>query len=483
MGNYTNSNGHFDNQKCNSSGINANYILNRSNYSITTGIARHSFAAGENGGLKSDGDLAGAYRPELLPVNLNGASSKMMVLTWQGIQTGSISLKGKAPASEQSDSTALDSLTKPTPPRGKINIAHVFRISSVTRKYTDSNSDAPFYLNTYSDKLNSNDSVKFLTWTNDISLLSDTVHLGKFPLLLKAGVNPDFYRYQYDSLSSYGYAVGLNGKMAWSNQHSSLGITGKWVAVGFSAGDYNLNALYVIRPPSWEGKSEVAVNLFARGCSPDPVIRDFQSNHFRWTNDFLRQNETGLILNWKLTRIRLLLEASLIANKSRIYFDDIGMPAQMNGRMQVLSIKGSKEFSAGPFRSTVSALVQHSTSDKIRLPMFVGSSSTFIHHDISFPKTNGELQIEYGIDLNYSTAFFGYDFMPATGVFFIEDEKALGNYPYLNVFAQMKVKRTRVFVEWCQTFSDLLPEQSFAVLHYPSMRPHLKYGVYWHFYD
>jgi hypothetical protein len=73
--------------------------------------------------------------------------------------------------------------------------------------------------------------------------------------------------------------------------------------------------------------------------------------------------------------------------------------------------------------------------------------------------------------------------MPATGVFYSENEKLLGNYPYLNVFVQMKVKRTRIFVEWCQTFADLLPEQSFAVLHYPSMRPHLKYGIYWHFYD
>lgn len=149
----------------------------------------------------------------------------------------------------------------------------------------------------------------------------------------------------------------------------------------------------------------------------------------------------------------------------------------------VFSARGSKEFTAGPFRSSITALVQYSTSDKIRLPLFAGSTSTFMHHDISFPKTGGAIQIEYGLDLSYSTSFYGYAYMPATGIFFAENEKELGNYPYLNLFAQMKVKRTRVVVQWCQTFADILPEQSFAVLHYPSMRPHLKYGIYWHFYD
>jgi hypothetical protein len=167
----------------------------------------------------------------------------------------------------------------------------------------------------------------------------------------------------------------------------------------------------------------------------------------------------------------------------RIYFDTLGLPAQLNTRMTVFSFGGSKEFKAGAFRSSISGLVQYSTSDKIRLPLFAGSTSTYMHHEITFPKTGGAIQVEYGIDLSYSTDFYGYAYMPATGVFFGQDEKVLGNYPNLSAFVQMKVKRTRVFVEWCQTFADLLPEQSFAVLHYPSMRPHLKYGIYWHFYD
>ncbi|TSA34540.1 MAG: hypothetical protein D4R64_11560 [Porphyromonadaceae bacterium] len=484
LGNYSNSDGHFSKQKCNSSAIRVNYLLIRKNYNLVTGFSRNSFSFNENGGLKSDEQLIGAYLPNLIPVNLSGAATKMSVLTWQGVQTGSIRLPGKHSITpDQPDSTVRDSLSETSSNKHSLRVVHAFRISSVSRKYTDSSSDSDFYQNTYSEDKATKDSMSFLSWTNDISLLSDTLHIGKHPVVLKGGINPDFYRYQYSNIVSNGYSLGLNGKITRRDQFNFIELAGNWTAAGYSAGDYKLAATYSLIPGKIENGSEISFELFVRGCSPDPIIREYQSNHFRWTNDFLRQHESGLNVKWNVTEIRSALAASIISNKGWIYFDTTGIPAQLKDRMTVLSLKGSKDFTAGAFRSSISALVQYSTSDKIRLPLFVGSTSTFMHHDIRFPSTGGEMQVEYGIDLSYSTGFYGYAYMPATGIFFAENEKVLGNYPNLNVFAQIKVKRTRMFVEWVQTFAGLLPEQSFAVLHYPSMRPHLKYGIYWHFYD
>lgn len=484
LGNYYNSEGHFSNQKANSSSINVNYILSRDNYKLITGLSRNSFGFSENGGLQSDEQLIGSLQPQYLPVNLSGAATKMNVLTWQGVQTGSINLSKRIPIrGELPDSASADSL--PGNPQNKkiLRIVHLFRISDVSRKYSDSSVDSGFYQNTYSEDMATKDSVRFLSWTNTISLLSDTLHAGKFPFVVKGGINPDFYRYQYADSISYGYALGLNGEISKNDQFSQLRIAGNWIAAGYPSGDYSLVAKYSLIPGKQKSGSEFVFELFTKGCSPDPVIRNYSSNHFRWTNDFTRQHESGLTVKWNLPGIRSVLDLGMIINKGWIYFDTLGLPAQLRDRMTVFSIKGSKDFTAGVFRSSVSALVQYSTSDKIRLPLFIGSTSTYIHHDIRFPKTNGELQVEYGFDLNYNTGFYGYAYMPATGVFFGENSRILGNYPNLNVFFQMKVKRTRIFIEWCQTFADLLPEESFAVLHYPSMRPHLKYGFYWHFYD
>jgi len=482
LGSYYNSAGHFSNQNCNSSVIKANYLLKRKNYNLITGFSRNSFNFSENGGLKSDEDLK-TYLPSTISVNLTGAVTKMSILTLQGVQSGSINIGRKNTGiANPPDSTVRDSVP-PSPKIKSLHISHLFRISELSRKYSDLSADAVFYQNTYTATGAAKDSIRFLTWTNEINLRSDTVLIGKHPVVVIGGINPDFYRYRFEDNITNGYSFGLNGKISERDQFSYAELAGKWIMAGYPAGDYHLAAKYSLIPGKQVDGSEISFELFARGCSPDPVIRSYQSGHFGWHNDFSRQHEAGLTVDFKIPLIRSEITANLISNKGWIYFDTLGLPAQLNDRMNVFSLKGSKEFKAGVFRSSISALVQYSTSDKIRLPLFVGSTSTFIHHDISFPSTGGAMQLEYGFDLSFTSAFYGYAYMPATGIFFAENQKILGNYPYLNVFAQIKVKRTRLFVAWCETFADLLPEESFAVLHYPSMRPHLKYGIYWHFYD
>jgi len=476
-----------------------NYILNRANYSLITGLSRNSFKYNENGGLASADDLSTAFYANLIPVNLTGAAVELSAMTWQGIQTGTFRLGGKrtksAPAADSlkqdsllmeypvNDSIPQDSLQNQLPERRSPTIAHTFKITNVTRKYTDVAADADFYANTYSEGKASSDSLKFLSWTNKVNLLADTLSIGRHPVVLEGGVNPDFYRYQVADTTMYGFSFGLNGTMTRRFERSTLNVSGNWTALGFAAGDYGLQGTLTRSGSTDSTGLGLTVTVFARGASPDPFIRNFNSNHFRWSTDFSRQHESGLKLGISAPAVHAGIEADLVYNVNRIYFDTTGMPAQLTKGMSVLSLKGYKEFRARAFRSRLTGLVQYSTSDILRLPLFVGTTSTFMHHDVTFKSTGGGIEVEYGFDLTYTTAFRGYAYMPATGVFLLQNQQNLGNYPHLNVFAQMKVKRTRLFVQWCHTFADLLPDQSFSVLNYPSMRPHLKYGIYWHFYD
>ena len=213
------------------------------------------------------------------------------------------------------------------------------------------------------------------------------------------------------------------------------------------------------------------------------MVLKYRSTLFNWINKFIKQNEAAIVIAYSLPCIRLDISLSGYYNENRIYFNPDAVPAQLEDPMFSGAFSLSKRFSAGPFRSSLNLMAQYSSSPIIRLPLFTGSSSTFMHHDIRFKKTDGVLELEYGFDLRYNTRFTGYAYMPATGFFYRQDDIRVGNYPWLDLFAQIKVKRTRLFVEWCHTFSGLLAANSFSVAHYPYMRPHLKYGVYWHFYD
>jgi hypothetical protein len=336
MGKYFNSDGHFSNQKGNSSVFNVNYIRNREYYKLVTGVSRFSSGFAENGGLKSDDQLIDASQPLYIPVNLSGADSKMNVLSWQGVQTFNLDFsrprKGKnkrteglpadsvardssqispsipdlalmdrnvadslvrdsvAKGSLLRDSVSRDSLKEPGRNWKPLTILHSFKITDYSRKYSDSKADAAFYRYTYSEDQITSDSVRFLAWTNTISVLSDTVRIGQFPVILKGGLNPDFFRYQHASNTIYGAALGLHGVLSKSNQFSGIDIAASWVAVGYNSGDYNVNASYRFIPARKLDGSEIAFKLFTRATSPDPMIKEYDSNHFRWSNDFARQS-------------------------------------------------------------------------------------------------------------------------------------------------------------------------------------------------
>ena len=63
-----------------------------------------------------------------------------------------------------------------------------------------------------------------------------------------------------------------------------------------------------------------------------------------------------------------------------------------------------------------------------------------------FKSTNGKLNTQLGVDVNYNTLYHPYAYMPATGRFYRQDQVAAGNYPFINAFFNFKVQRTRVFV-------------------------------------
>lgn len=484
-GTYINSEGHFDNQKSNMSMIHANYRLIRENYTLITGLSRKKFNSGENGGLSDDASLLGSSYPNLLAVNLSAASSNTTDLAWQGIQSFRFGRGNKTPPA---DSLAQPDSLHPAPenPPGRkiIRIDHQFLVRDFNRKYLDDSPPEDFYPFNPGSLNSIADSVRFTSWTNQIDFVPDTLMIRDKAFSVRGGIRPDFFRYQYADTAQLGMRLGIGGEILYHGRKNTITVGGNWIAAGYSAGDYA--ASVTLNRPLLEGSDkqfQFAITLSAAKAGADPMARQYRSALFTWDNTFLKQNEAAAVIACSLPFLSLDVSLAAYYNEHRIYFNSDAIPAQLADPMASAVVKVTKRFTAGPFRSSVSLLAQYSSSPVISLPLLTGYTSTFMHHDIRFAKTEGVLEVEYGFDLRYNTKFTGYSYMPATGLFCLQDESAVGNYPWLDVFAQIKVKRTRLFVEWCHTFSSLMAANSFSVAHYPYMRPHLKYGVYWHFYD
>jgi len=81
------------------------------------------------------------------------------------------------------------------------------------------------------------------------------------------------------------------------------------------------------------------------------------------------------------------------------------------------------------------------------------------------------------------TPYYAMKYMPATGRYFNQSETQIGNYPYINVFLNLKVKRTRIFIMGDHLNSGLMGYEYFLVPNYPLNIRMIRYGLAWTFYD
>ena len=110
----------------------------------------------------------------------------------------------------------------------------------------------------------------------------------------------------------------------------------------------------------------------------------------------------------------------------------------------LLPLSFRKEMKAWKFHLATDVIVQKSSnSDVLDLPLVTIRSAGYFEHLFRFKQTGGKLNTQIGVDVNYNTLYHPYSYMPATGRFYRQDQEFAGNYPFINVFLNFKVQRTR----------------------------------------
>ena len=66
----------------------------------------------------------------------------------------------------------------------------------------------------------------------------------------------------------------------------------------------------------------------------------------------------------------------------------------------------------------------------------------------------------------------------------MQTERKIGDYPWLDVFANFKWKRAAIFIKVRNLGEGISgPGDYFSALHYPRVPLQLQYGLSWSFYD
>lgn len=225
-------------------------------------------------------------------------------------------------------------------------------------------------------------------------------------------------------------------------------------------------------------KESLSLQLLAEDRTPDYIYKHWYSNHFIWNNKF---NNTQLVqakLSAKMSMIGISAIYKGITNY--LYFDQLGYPMQFTGNISNTSI--NLNFENVFFKHLgvrVDQSFQNTSSNLISLPKSVSIASLF--YKGNWFKNN--LQLCFGGQVEYYDEFTPYGYMPATQTFYVQEDFKAGNFGFVDVFLNARIKPVTFFFKMENVLHGMLGTNYSMVPGYYQPERALRFGLTWLFFD
>jgi hypothetical protein len=273
----------------------------------------------------------------------------------------------------------------------------------------------------------------------------------------------------------------LGGKFSWL-------VNGELYFDRYRQGDYILNGQITRSFDLKKGRLDWMVTGGMNNRTPSFWYTQWGSNHFIWNFDAQKESrlELGTRVSYPARHADVRLDYAVINNY--LDFDTLAMPSQDTSRLTVLSLSLRKDFSLWKFHLVPDVIIQQSSNrDVLNLPLATVRFAAFIEHMFRFEKTNGRLNTQLGIDVTYHTLYYPYAYMPATGRYYRQEQSEAGEYPFINAFLNIKLKRTRLFLMFDHLNYGMMKGEKLynydMVPYYPQPIRRFTFGLAWTFYN
>ena len=355
---------------------------------------------------------------------------------------------------------------------------------------------ARFWDNTYLSKTGTNDRTEYSTLTNTlgISLLEGFNKYAKAGLAAYATHQIRKYTQTTDTIDRIttlpeGLSPYPVSKVPHKSSENLLWIGAQLTKQQGSLLRYNATAQFGIAGPV-AGDIDIDGNLSTRfkllgdsvtltaygkfsNQEAPYLMNHYVSNHFIWENDFgkIRRFRVGGKLDIPQTKSFLNVGVENLQNY--IYFNEKCLPTQHGGSVQILSASLNQNFKLGVLHIDNKLTYQTSTDETvIPLPKFSIYSNLYILF-----KVCGVLDVQLGVDCDYYTKYKSIAYQPATMSFYNQREIEVGNYPFMNAYANMKLDKARFYVMFSHVNQGMTGNNYFVLPHYPLNPRKFQIGV------
>ncbi|MDE6514297.1 MAG: putative porin [Muribaculaceae bacterium] len=206
---------------------------------------------------------------------------------------------------------------------------------------------------------------------------------------------------------------------------------------------------------------------------PSFFLRQFVSNHYIWNNDFgkTRRLRFGGIVEIPVSGTSI--NAGLENVQNLVYFNEAGVPEQFGGNVQIFSVSLNQPLRLGIFNWDNKITYQRSSNQHVvPLPQLTLMTNVYLRFRVA------TLYAQIGADLTYMTRYSALGYNPAIMSFTNCWIKQTGNYPIMDVYANLKLKKVKFYVLYSHANQGLFGgSDSFSALNYPLNPARFLFGL------
>ena len=446
-------------------------------YSATGLVATNNLSNYENGGVTSVSDITSptGVATAVIPTNFTGYSNYKETQFFYNHQ---YSIGIERPFRVNADSVRMDYVPV-------TRFAHTIKYDDVRKRYYENDTiTKPFYANTYLPFSQTNDTSALKTLTNRFSVSMEEEFNKWMQFGLTAFIENEYQNYTFNNDSLINKMSKSSTKVGGilSKQRGQLfkyNILGELTFLGYKAGDFRLEGNIGGFFKLWNDSVSLVANGFIRNDKPSYFLEHYQSNHFRWDNDFANIYRTHVGGTFSIPTRKFSLNVSVENITKYIYFNSEVLPDQYSGNIQVVAANLKQDFHFGKFTLENNIVYQLSSQPTVLpLPDFT------LYHNLYFDDLWFHvLGMQLGVNVRYHTSYYAPSYMPATGQFYTQSTTKIGNYFVVNPYLNFHLKRTRFFLEYYHVNQKFMNEAYFSMPNYPINPAVVKMGVSWNFYD
>lgn len=254
---------------------------------------------------------------------------------------------------------------------------------------------------------------------------------------------------------------------------------GRYYIQGYRFADFDFSGQVEKPIRTSKDTSFIKLNAGITNTTPDYFYNHLYSNHFKWENNFNKTYELklGAAYDNPKRRLKAGFKYSIVTNY--MYWNEKSLPAQASSEFSVAQFFLRKDFKLGVLNIQNSIQYQKSTTDIYMHVPEISTRNTIFLEGI-YAKV---LTFQVGADLRYETEYYADYYSPALGMFYVQHNEKIGNYPWLDAFINLKLKRTRFYVKYTNMGTMMISGKHFTSPGYAAQVASACFGLSWTFYD